>query len=544
LKVTVKDVLIALVIVLAVGAVAFYLLLPAVNIHDKTFTGMIAVLLFLFALILYMRGGWRYGMSLFENGFKVGVAEIAAILAIAIFVLAAVIGAVTSTTILRAASYQKLLAVKPGSFVEDIGQADFNNIPMLDLESAVKLGDRKMGELVDIVSQFEVAGDYSQINFKGTPVRVTPLEYGDIIKWFNNQKKGLPAYIIINMVTQQVTVQRLAEGMKYSFSDHFGRYLPRHLRFSYPTFIFDYAIFELDDNGHPFWVVPRVNYTIGLYGGKDVVGVVLCDAVSGQTRYYDLKDVPQWIDRAFSSELVMEQFDYYGTLKHGFWNSIFGQRDSIETTDGYNYIAMNDDIYMYTGVTSVGSDQSNVGFLWVNQRTKEAKFYPVPGADERSAMNSAQGQVQDLGYTATFPLLLNIGNQPTYFLALKDSAALVKLYAMVNVGQYQIVSTGSTVLACEQQYLKLLAQHGLTNESTTGMETLSGKITDIRSAVIDGNTVFYLGIEGVQTMFVVPVKSFTDVVTYDVGDIVEIRYTVSGGLLTTVFSIQLVPPTT
>lgn len=308
--------------------------------------------------------------------------------------------------------------------------------------------------------------------------------------------------------------------------------------------MFDDAVFEVDDTGHPYWVAPRVTYTIGLFGGKDVVGVVLCDAITGDTKYYDLKDVPQWVDKAFSSDLVVDQFNDYGTLKHGYWNSIFGQRDNLKATEGYNYIAMKDAIYMYFGVSSVGNDQSNVGFVLVNQRTKEAKYYAVPGADETSAMNSAQGQVQDLRYTATYPLLLNIGNQPTYFMALKDSSQLVKMYAMVNVSQYQIAATGTTVQDCETQYLKLLSQHGLTSENTVGLQTATGKITDIRSAVIDGNSVYYLGIEGVPTMFVVPVKTYNEVVTYNIGDTVQIQYAPGGGVLSAVTSIKKVPAAT
>lgn len=537
MKVTVKDILISLGITLVVAFVGFYFLLPAINFQDKAFAGYLAILLVLFAALCYLRAGWRGGLP-FQNGFRIGVPEGALIAAAAVVVFAAVWGFLGSTKILHAGRYQQLLNVQEGDFAQDVKEAQFDQIPMLDRDSAVRLGDRKMGELVDMVSQFEVADDYSQINFNDRPVRVTPLEYGDLIKWFNNQKEGLPAYIMIDMVTQEVTVNRLEQGMKYSFSDHFGRYLPRHLRFRYPTYIFDEAIFEVDDNGHPYWVVPRVEYTIGLYGGKDVRGVVLCDAVTGDTVYYELADVPQWIDRALSADLLIEQFDDWGTLKHGYWNSLFGQRDSLKATDGYNYIAMNDDIYMYTGVTSVVSDQSNVGFLLVNQRTKEAKYYSVPGADENSAMASAEGQVQNLRYTATFPLLLNISGQPTYFMALKDDAMLVKKYAMVNVGRYQIVAIGDTVAECEAEYARLMNQHGISTEGGAGTQTISAKITEIRTAVLDGNSVYYLRLEGQSTMFVVPVNKYNEVVAYNVGDTVEIQYSPDESILTQIYSIR------
>ncbi len=539
MKLTWKDVTISLGITLVVAFVSFYVLLPAVNIHDKVFTGWLSVMLALFAVLCFVRKGWRGQGNPFADGFHWGVAEICLVAAAGLFVLCMVWGFISSTKIFHASAYQKLLNVQEGNFTEDVEEIHFDQIPMLDEESAKKLGDRKMGELVDMVSQFEVADDYSQINYQGRPVRVTPLEYSDLIKWFNNVGEGLPAYIMIDMVTQEVTVHRLEEGMKISMSDHFGRYLPRHLRFRYPTFLFDPAIFEVDDDGHPYWVVPRVDYTIGLYGGKDIVGVVLCDAVTGDTQYYDLADVPQWIDRAFSSDLLVEQFDNWGSLKHGFWNSIFGQRDSLRATQGYNYLAMNDDIYMYTGVTSVVSDQSNVGFLLVNQRTKEAKYYSVPGADEASAQASAEGQVQNLRYTATFPLLLNIGGQPTYFVALKDDAQLVKKYAMVNVERYQIVGIGDTPEQCEKEYIRLLSEQGIQTEGSSAVQTHTAAIAEIRTAVKDGNSYYYLRLSDLPMYFIVPVQTMQEVVTYNVGDTVEVQYApTEGSTLQTIIAIQ------
>ena len=352
-------------------------------------------------------------------------------------------------------------------------------------------------------------------------------------------KNGIPAYIMIDMVTQEVTVIRLEQGIMFSPADHFGRNLERHLRFRYPTFIFDDPNFEVDENGHPYWVVPRIEYTIGLYGGTDITGVVLCDAVTGETQYYPIGEVPQWVDRAVSSDILIEQFDNWGTLKHGFINSIFGQKDSLVSTEGYNYLALNDDIWMYSGVSSVNSDQSNVGFVLVNQRTKETKYYSVPGADEKSAMASAEGQVQNLRYTATFPLLLNIGGQPTYFVSLKDDAQLVKKYAMVNVGQYQVVAIGDTVPECEKEYLRLMSQHGIGIDanSNTGVETAEGAITEMKSIVKEGNTYFYIRLEGVDgKMFVVPASTYETIVTCNVGTIVKIEYAKTDSEIETIIS--------
>ena len=331
-------------------------------------------------------------------------------------------------------------------------------------------------------------------------MRVTPLRYGDIIKWFNNRSEGLPAYLIIDMVTQNVEVVRLEEGMKYTTAEHFSRNLYRHLRFQYPTMMFESPIFEIDEDGTPYWVCAKKEKTIGLFGGVDNNGAVLVNAITGESEYYE--QPPTWVDHVYSAELIIDQYDYYGMYHNGFWNSIFGQRDVTVTTEGYNYIAVGDDVYLYTGITSVVSDESNIGFILSNQRTKQTSFYSVAGAEEYSAMDSAEGQVQHLNYRATFPLLLNIAEQPTYFMALKDAAQLVKMYAMVNVSQYQIVATGTTVAECEKNYRTMLAQNGLISDGQVDIEQpselreLSGVIAELRSAVVGGNSVYFLRFEG------------------------------------------------
>jgi hypothetical protein len=171
---------------------------------------------------------------------------------------------------------------------------------------------------------------------------------------------------------------------------------------------------------------------------RDVDGVVILDPITGKSNYYDVKDVPTWVDHVYDASLIIEQADDWGKYSNGFWNSIFGQKDVVATTEGYNYLAMKDDIYLYTGITSVLADESNLGFILTNLRTKETKFYSVPGAEEFSAMASAEGQVQQMKYNASFPLLINLNNKPTYLMSLKDNAGLVKMYAFVDVADYQI----------------------------------------------------------------------------------------------------------
>lgn len=520
-----KGITLNLLAVLVVGFAYFYVSLPALNLQSPdfyVFIGLLCVVYIVAALvtsgITLTGGGAREYLGFIKSQcLPIGLLLVA-------LILIALLGSVLSMPLFRASAYRDLLQVETGDFATEVDEISFDQIPMLDNESAQRLGNRVLGDLDDMVSQFEVSDVYSQINYQNRPVRVAYLNYGDLIKWFTNRTEGLPGYIIIDMVTQEAEVVRLSEGMKYAPSEPLNRNLYRHLRFQYPTFMFATPVFEIDENGDPWWICPKLEKTIGLFGGDDINGAVLMNAVTGESTYYEYEDVPTWVDRVYSADLIIQQYDYHGMFVNGFLNSILGQKDVTVTTDGYNYIAMDDDVFMYTGVTSVTSDQSNVGFLLTNQRTKATKYYRCSGATEYSAMDSAQGVVQHLGYTATFPLLLNISGEPTYFMALKDNAQLVKMYAMVNVRQYTIVATGTSVAECEQQYIRLLADNNITAEVDLPETSTDGVIEEIRTAVLEGNSYYFLRLKGEEVFYSVSAAANPLVVVLNVGDHVTIEH--------------------
>ena len=518
---------------LVIMGVAYYVTLPAVNIHSQGFYGfLLAGIMVFFAIYLFMKSKkyvktygmkiqWKELLSQYK-GAKIFLGLFVAVIVVY------VVGSVLSSPVVNASRYQKLITVEEVNFSDEIQEADFKTIPLLDKSSAELLGNRKMGSLVDMVSQFEVGDDYTQINYQDKPVRVTPLVYASGIKWLTNHNKGIPAYIKIDMATQNTECVKLTEGIRYSKSEYFNHNIYRHLRFHYPTYIFDDQIFfEIDEEGTPYWVCPVKKFTIGLFGGVTVGRAVLCNAITGECQDYPVEKVPSWVDKVYSAERLVGLYNYYGTLKHGFFNSVLGQRDCLVTTGGYNYIAKDDDVWVYTGVTSVSGDESNVGFVLMNQRTKQTQFYKVEGAVESSAMSSAEGQVQNLGYKATFPLLLNISGEPTYFMALKDGAGLVKKYGMVNVQKYQWVAIGDTVSECQKQYVKLLNTNGIKKSDAFGLyETITGKITAIAPVVLEGNTHYYVCVEKSEAIFDINLSdaNFATVITYQVGDTITLSY--------------------
>ncbi len=500
------------VIALAFGAVYYYFAIPAINIKSADFWSFIIALVVVYVVSMLAIKGVIHFSALLKKDFKLEVENIkkpkfisslAFKIIIGVVVVAVLAIFVSSSPVFRASSYKEMLKVEEREFSEDIAELPLSKIPVVDRDTATRLGSRAIGQVVELVSQFNVSDYYTQINYNEAPTRVSPLEYADFLKWFFNKDEGIPYYVKIDMATQDTELVKLEKGMKYSPSECFGRDLMRHIRFAYPTKMLTDVSFEIDDNGNPFWVVSYYNYTIGFLGGRDITGIILVDAVSGEMRDYKVADVPQWIDCVYNASIILEQADYWGAYQNGFWNSVFAQKNVVVTTDGYNYIANDDDVWVYTGITSVVSDESNIGFLLVNMRTKEARTYEINGAEEYSAMESAQGQIQEKKYSATFPILVNIQDTPSYFISLKDGAGLVKAYSFVSVADYQIVGVADTISGAEAEYRRLLINSGKVEEDKGNQEVVefSGKVEAVTDAVVSGNTVYYIKIAGYDGYF-------------------------------------------
>ena len=556
---TAKKVVVSSVITLIVAAILYYFMLPALNfkaIELYFYLGAI-LLTYIGVFGLLTKAYFRPEYTEYaKNKVKIPIILIIALVAVV------AIGYLVGAEIFRAKDYRDLITVQEGDFVKDITEIDFTNVPLLDKDSSNAIATRTLGELSDYVSQFVINETYStQVNYKGKPVRVHTLDYGDIFKWFKNTGEGIPAYIIVNMTTEdndttnlEGQLVRLEKPMKFSPSEHFNEYLMRHVRFKYPTLLLGTPSFEIDDNANPYWIVPVEDRKIGLFGGRDLIGAILVDAVTGETTLISTSlngetklnttefvtdEKYQWIDHIYSASILNEQYNYYGKYINGFWNSLIGQSDVRITSSGYNYLALNDDVYMYTGVTSISSDQSIIGFVLINQRTKESKYYQVSGALENTAQTSAQGKVQQYGYAATFPILLNVSGEPTYFMALKDSSQLVKMYAMVNVEQSTIVGVGTNLTECTENYAQALEENGVTvnvDVDSMGQEEtpdapkvetvdVTGTVAEIRSVITGGETYFYIKLVDNATYYKVAVKDVEKIVILNAGD--TITFTVS-----------------
>ncbi len=539
------------VVILLIAAFCYWWFHPPINIHSLDlwlFVGIFILfpsfLVFFVFYQIYDRGiGKREKSERKSKRFR-HLMVVPVVVA-----LIGVLGGVASLTLFpgNAEKYSTILQTQDGDFAQDIQQADYSTIPFIDRDSAVLLGNRTMGTMADYVSQFEISSLYSQINYKDAPVRVSPLNYADIFKWWSNHNTGIPAYVVVNMSTQDTDIVRLDDPIFYSDSDPFFNNVDRHVQLTHPFYIFGEKSFEIDDDGKPYWIYPVIDYTVGLFGGETVSRVVLCDASSGECQDLAIDEVPQWVDRAYPAELLIQQYNWSGSLSGGWINSWLGQSGVKQTTPGtdgqlgYNYIAKDDDVWVYSGVTSATADNSIIGFVLINQRTAESKFYAVAGATEESAMSSAEGQVQNLKYEATFPLLINVDNQPTYFMALKDNAGLVKKYAMIDIQRYQNVAVGDTLEETEKSYKKLLRANGVSvddgSSSTKSDSSATGTISLISPVVLDGNSHYYVMLNGDDTLYDCPIATVTDIVRYKEGDSITLNFASGGGNLVTVESV-------
>ncbi|MBQ1812772.1 MAG: CvpA family protein [Bacilli bacterium] len=504
--------------------VVYYFALPPINLHAFSFyMYIIFVMLFFIAMSIP-----DVVINLFKN--KRMIREVKLENKVIKYMFFSVIGIIPVIILINIvfsplfnskAYYERIKINEEGNFTKDIKEVDFSHIPLLDKASSQKLGDRTMGEMTTLVSQFYVSELYTQINYNDEIVRVTPLEYSGFIKYLTNRKDGIPAYITVNSVNGKSELKKLDKGMRYAPSAHFFENLQRKLRLSYPTKVFGTENFEVDNEGNPYWIIPTIKYTsVGMR--RDVDGVVIFNPVDGTSKWYKVEDVPTWVDHVYNSDLILEQVNDWGAYKHGFLNTIFGQKEVVATTEGYNYTILNDDVYLYTGITSVVADESNIGFILTNMRTKETTFYEISGAEEFSAMASAEGQVQQMSYNASFPLLINFNGKPTYFLSLKDAAGLVKMYAFVDVKDYQKV-----VVTDSSKGIDVAASNYLGDEKVIDKEKLVTKeitISSIKDVVIDSNTYYYI-VDTNNNKYIVSIKKNREFIPFlSNGDKVTITY--------------------
>ena len=447
-----------------------------------------------------------------------------------IVVLANVIGLVAGTPLFQANNaYQQLGEVEESSFTDSIVPIDNTQIPTVDADLALK-AEKKLGEEPGLGSIVDV-GEFTLQQVDGKLTFVAPLEHSGMWKYFDN--KTTPGYITVS-ATDPDDVQLVQEldgkeiKLRYLETACFGDKLLRHIRNSgYRTTGLTDMSFELDESGRPYWTVTTYENT-AFWGLPEANGVLVCDAQTGECKLYSIDEAPDWIDKIQPEDFIDDQIDNYGDYVKGFWNSVFGKNGVINKTPGLLTVYNNGECYYYTGMTSVGNDDATTGFLMVNTRTKEAKFFQMVGATEESAQASAEGKIQEKGYNATLPVPINVQGIPTYFMTLKDKSGLIKAYAMVNIENYSIVATGESIDQVQQAYIDAMLANG--NDAVIGSDeaysySVEGTVTRISANISGGNTIYYMIInEDTTKLYVAASKLSAELPITREGDNVKISY--------------------
>lgn len=482
----------------------YWMHLPPINLLSGDFWLFMILILFLIAINLIIASASNGLKSLFGKKSKVkkvkDVTQYVSLFSgpirwIFLTILAISLGlgmiSVFNGKMFRAKSYANVIKVKNADFKQDFPESNLSTLALLDRESAEKIGDTYLGT-IDKVSQFGISKDYRQITIGKQPFRVSPLEYKSFWKWLTNRQVGINYYVKVNQTTGKAELVKLKEAMKYSDSEYLFRDTKRHLRFLHPFTIFGDPSFEVDDQGHPYYVATTYAPKFGL-SSLDPNGAILLNAVTGKTKYYHLKDIPKWVDRVYSAENVLSRVNDHYTYQKGYWNTVFSQTGVKQTTDSYNYITIGSNIYLYTGITSATADASNLGFILVNMRTREVTNYQLASATEKSAMTSAEGEVQEKGYSATAPTLVKLNGKAYYLVSLKDGGSLVKSYALVDAEDYQQVTVNNDIETLISQFTDRDTS-GLSLNSSTGKKAkiVSGQVDHLASQIISGTTVYYI----------------------------------------------------
>lgn len=450
----------------------------------------------------------------------------------------------TSLPVFRTAAYQTLIGkVADGNKISNhIAPISIDEIRVVDEDLAHLLGEKVLGSQPALGSQVEL-GEFCIQKVNNDLYWVAPLLHSGFFKWMNN-RSGSAGYVMVSATNERDVklVQNIGGSpvkIKYQPKAYFQSNIKRLLYLNgYATVGLEDFSFEIDDKGLPFWVVTTFKKEIG-FSGDEATGIVLINAQTGQMKEYSIANTPKWVDRIQPIKFIEEQLNDWGEYVQGYWN--FSNENKLQITEGLTLVYGNDNrSYWYTGLTSVGKDESAVGFVLVDTRTKEATFYKQGGATEYAAQSSAQGKVQEKGYQASLPIPYNINNIPTYVMTLKDKGGLVKMFAMVAISDYTIVGVGNTMREALTSYKNVynMSDNKVNPNSVSNRKVLTTVITRIQNDVKNGNSFYYFKVKDYPNIFVGSSQISSQLPVTMIGDHVTLSFDVDMEAVIDVSSFQ------
>ncbi len=406
-------------------------------------------------------------------------------------------------------------------FSEDVQLVDLSQVPIVDKTLAKTLADRKLGEDPGLGSQVYVGEPVIQ-QINGELVWAVPLHHSGFFMWLSN-RSGARGYIKVSATNLQ-DIELVPVPIKYQPNSYFFDDINRWVRLINGNLfngLTDYS-FEISDDGDAYWIITTYENK-WLFSLPEATGVITLHATTGEMTQYDMASIPSWVDRVQPEDYIINQINNQGEYVHGIFN--FSNKEKFMSSSQRAIVYLEGNCFLFTGLTSVGADESAIGFLMVDMVTKESKLYRISGATEYAAMLSAQGAVQQFGYFATSPIIINHKGIPTYFITLKDNSGLIKQYAFVSVENVTIVGTGDTITEALRDYNSDL---GATNSfETTDGEVLSleGEILRIAAEFGENGQSYNFIVEGMESKIFYASQDITPELSLTIpGDLVTITY--------------------
>ncbi len=508
-----------------------YVLLESVNLSPLYFEGalfwciLITIYVAIYALQKFGEFSFQQGKNPFHYVPNQKFPRWVKVLLLAPWLFLVVFYVFSSPLISWRAYRDQLGEPQTSAFTSDIQAVDTSQIPVVDQELAYTLAQKKLGDAEQISLGSQVTLGEPTIQMVNEElVWVVPLYHSGFFQWITNLE-GTPGYIVVSATNEKDVRYVDNHPIKYQPNSYLWQKLDRYTRFTSAPFtgITDYS-FELDDSGQPYWIVTTYSNKRG-FSLPEATGVILVNATTGEHHRYALGEQPQWVDRVQPEDFVRNQITHKGEYVHGIFN--FSDREKYQPSEGQAIIYNGGNCYLFTGLTSIGSDDSTIGFILVDMVTKESHFYQMSGATEEAAQRSAEGKVQHLGYEATFPIILNVDGQPTYFMTLKDKSGLVKQYSMVSVINYNTVGVGETIQDALLDYRRGLQNDGTQLDEGTISDTTketTAAVTRFSPEIVEGSTVYKFMVGGSEKIFVAESSQSQKLALTAVGDQVHVVY--------------------
>jgi hypothetical protein len=466
-----------------------------------------------------------------------------------VFVASAVVtfgvGFYTSAPIFNAEAYGRLVT-------PEIKERDAS-VPLVDQSQARTVTDQlALKRAAEILASATETGLGSRVEMGepwgnkvgNTMYWIIPLEHSGYGKWKSHGTT--PGYIAVSqtseMVTNFVQDKPLRIGVNAWSDDNVYRHLFNR---GFKNEIMGEAIFQVDEEWNPYWVVPMSLPQVGI-GGEMPVSWSIVNAMTGDVQTYtNIADVPAWVDRLYHQDMISERFSDWGCWSQGWSACFFTGNDVIVSTPGINVtIDAAQDIVYYSGTQFQNnkSEGATSGFYTANARTGKITFYRRAGITETAAKAVMNGAYADFeGYNAADCVLLTINGEAAYFSIIVDGAGSRKAFAIVSQTNRNVFGKGNSIQAALTDYSRSMQRAGRDAGFSAGSAPLGksfeGRVVTMTSVVQNERTSFYLTLDTIPGKIIeISEEKIGDIVVTKVGD--RVRFTTDNDEPVVIFSTE------